>query len=139
MAITIRKMKMDDYEQALCLWQRTPGMGVSSADEKGEIQKFLEKNGSLCYVAFADDVLVGTILCGEDGRRGYLYHLAVDGNYRKSGIGKNLVQKSLQALQKLGIQKCHLFVYSDNTSGISFWAHNGWELREDIEVMSFNL
>ena len=139
MAATIRKMKIADYEQALDLWQRTPGMGLSSADEKGEIQKFLEKNSSLCYAAFADGALIGTILCGEDGRRGYLYHLAVDVNYRKTGIGKNLVQKSLQALHELGIQKCHLFVISDNTSGIAFWEHTGWELRKDIEIMSMTL
>jgi len=139
MAATIRKMQIADYEQALALWQRTPGMGISAADEKDEIQKFLKKNSSLCYAAFAEDMLVGTILCGEDGRRGYLYHLAVDVNYQKSGIGKSLVQKSLQALQELGIQKCHLFVIADNTSGISFWEHTGWEVRNDIEVMSIDL
>ena len=139
MAATIRKMQIADYEQALALWERTPGMGISAADEKDEIQKFLKKNSSLCYAAFAEDVLVGTILCGEDGRRGYLYHLAVDVNYQKSGIGKSLVQKSLQALQELGIQKCHLFVIADNTSGISFWEHTGWEVRNDIEVMSIDL
>ncbi|MGV8025561.1 MAG: GNAT family N-acetyltransferase [Anaerolineaceae bacterium] len=139
MTATIRKMKIADYEQALALWQRTPGMGISAADEKDEIQKFLKKNSSLCYAAFADGALVGTVLCGEDGRRGYLYHLAVDGNYRKTGIGKSLVQKCLQALQQLGIQKCHLFVISDNASGISFWEHIGWKLRDDIEIMSIDL
>jgi len=139
MAATIRKMQTADYEQALALWQRTPGMGISAADEKDAIQKFLKKNSSLCYAAFVENALVGTILCGEDGRRGYLYHLAVDVNYQKSGIGKSLVQKSLQALQELGIQKCHLFVIADNTSGISFWEHTGWEVRNDIEVMSIDL
>lgn len=137
--ITIRTMKISDYSQALDLWKHTPGMGLSAADEKQEIEKFLLKNSSLCFTAFDGDKLVGTILCGEDGRRGYLYHLAVDMNYRKTGIGKSLVQKSLQALKEKGIQKCHLFVIADNAAGIAFWDHIGWELRKDIEIMSINL
>lgn len=137
--VSIRKMKVSDYDQALALWKRTPGMGLSAADEKEEVRKFLKKNNALCFVAFAGRELVGTILCGEDGRRGYLYHLAVDANCRKTGIGKSLVQKSLQALQKRGIQKCHLFVIAENAPGIAFWKHTGWQLRDDIEVMSIDL
>lgn len=139
MTVTIREMQIDDYEQALDLWKRTPGMGLSAADEKEEIKHFLSKNSSLCFAAFDEGSLVGTILCGEDGRRGYLYHLAVDLEYRKHGIGKALVEKSLQALREKGIQKCHLFVISDNTSGIAFWKHTGWNLRDDIEIMSSDL
>jgi ribosomal protein S18 acetylase RimI-like enzyme len=135
----IRKMEIGDYEQALDLWKRTAGMGLSAADEKQEIEKFLKKNSTLCFAAFDGKKLIGTILCGEDGRRGYIYHLAVDETYRKTGIGKKLVQSSLDALKKMGIQKCHLFVIADNKMGIAFWDHIGWELRRDIEVMSMNL
>jgi len=139
MATTIRKMKVADYNQALVLWQQTPGMGLSAADEKPELEKFLKRNAALCFVALAGQELIGTILCGEDGRRGYIYHLAVDLNYRKAGIGKELVEHALNGLRKTGIQKCHLFVYGSNHSGISFWKHNGWKLREDIELMSIDL
>ena len=135
----IRRMEISDYEQALDLWKRTAGMGLSAADEKQEIEKFLKKNSALCFSAFDGKKMIGTILCGEDGRRGYLYHLAVDENYRKTGIGKNLVQNSLDALKEMGIQKCHLFVIADNETGIAFWDHIGWELRKDIEVMSMDL
>ena len=139
MDIQIREMRIQDYQPALDLWNRTPGMGLSSADEQEHIHTFLRKNPSLCFVALAGETLVGTILCGEDGRRGYIYHLAVDSRFQKQGIGKELVDRSMQALRALGIQKCHLFVYGDNHSGIAFWAHNGWEMREDIELMSLNL
>ncbi|NMC47115.1 MAG: GNAT family N-acetyltransferase [Chloroflexi bacterium] len=139
METVIRNMQIDDYEAALALWQRTAGMGLSAADEKQEIEKFLKKNSTLCFAAFNGEALIGTILCGEDGRRGYLYHLAVDEAYRKTGIGKRLVEYSLKALKETGIQKCHLFVIADNKTGISFWDHIGWELRKDIEVMSMNL
>ena len=139
MTIKIRSMTISDYEAALELWERTAGMGLSKADEKLEIQHFLEQNEPLCFVAYEEERLVGTILCGQDGRRGYLYHLAVDMDYRFAGIGKELVQRSITALKKLGIQKCHLFVYMDNTSGIAFWDHLGWVTREDIQVMSLDL
>lgn len=139
MSIQIRAMHISDYEQALELWHNTAGMGLSAADERREIASFLHKNQGLCFVALEDDHLVGTILCGEDGRRGYLYHLAVQHDRQKRGIGKMLVEKSLHALRQKGIQKCHLFVISDNTSGIAFWEHLGWEMRHDIEIMSINL
>ncbi len=139
MTIQIRAMQISDYDQALELWQNTAGMGLSSADEKHEIALFLHKNQGLCFVALEDDHLVGTILCGEDGRRGYLYHLAVQGDKQKKGVGKMLVEQSLHALRQKGIQKCHLFVISDNISGIAFWEHLGWEMRNDIEIMSIDL
>jgi len=139
MTLHFREMQIGDYEHALHLWQHTAGMGLSSADEKSEIARFLQKNQGLCFVALEDEHLIGTILCGEDGRRGYLYHLAVQQNIQKKGVGKNLVQKSLHALKEKGIQKCHLFVIADNASGIAFWEHTGWEIRDDIEIMSINL
>ena len=139
MSIQIRAMQISDYERALELWQNTAGMGLSSADEPREIARFLQRNQGLCFVALEDKHLVGTILCGEDGRRGYLYHLAVQRDKQKKGIGKLLVEKSLHALRQKGIQKCHLFVIADNASGIAFWEHLGWEMRDDIEIMSINL
>lgn len=139
MSIQIRAMQPSDYDQALELWQNTAGMGLSAADEPHEIASFLKRNQGLCFVAMEDDHLVGTILCGEDGRRGYLYHLAVQRNQQKRGVGKMLVEQSLHALRQKGIQKCHLFVIADNTSGIAFWEHLGWEMRHDIEIMSLNL
>ena len=135
----IREMNMGDYENAIFLWKHTEGIELSGADGRDHISHFLEKNSGLCFCAYNGKSLIGTILCGEDGRRGYIYHLAVEKDFRKLGAGKELVKISLLALRKLGIQKCHLFVVADNYLGKHFWQHIGWELRDDIEVMSIEI
>jgi ribosomal protein S18 acetylase RimI-like enzyme len=86
-----------------------------------------------------DAQVVGTTLCGQDGRRGYLYHLAVDPKYRRQGLGKQLTQASLVGLKSLGIQKCHIMVYRNNESGKAFWQRLGWKLRSDIDLLSYDV
>lgn len=128
-----------DYEAALALWKRCPGVGLSSADERGPILAFLEKNAGLSFTAWAGESLVGTSLCGSDGRRGYLYHVAVDPEFRRKGIGVSLSSASLEALAATGIRKCHLFVIADNENGAAFWRASGWKPRGDIAVFSKEL
>ena len=139
MSIEIAEMFVEDYEDALSLWQRCPGVGLSDADQHCAISRFLKHNPKLSYVARSDGKLVGTCLCGSDGRRGYLYHLAVDPQVRRQGIGKQLVEKTLQVLQERGIHKCHIMVYSQNTLGLAFWKQTGWVLRPEIILMSYSL
>jgi len=127
------------YAQARGLWERTPGMGISGADGEEEIGRFLGKNPGLSFAALDGERLIGTALCGSDGRRGYLYHLAVDPAFRRRGIGHRLTERCLAALKAVGIQKCHLFVISDNESGIDFWTRAGWDERDDIIVFSRSL
>ena len=129
-------MHLSDYEQALQLWQSLPGMGLSSADEKENIRVFLQKNPRTCFVALKDRNLIGTILGGSDGRRGYIYHLAVQQSEQNKGVGKKLMDLCLNEFKTSGIQKCHIFVISDNAEGIAFWKKAGWQLRDDILVMS---
>jgi len=131
-----RTMQISDYEQAVQLWQSLPGIGLSGADEKDNICDFLQKNPSTCLVALNDGNLIGTILGGSDGRRGYIHHLAVQLSEQNKGIGKKLVDLCLNEFKKAGIQKCHIFVISDNAEGIAFWKKIGWQLRDDILVMS---
>jgi ribosomal protein S18 acetylase RimI-like enzyme len=131
-----RPFGMADYEAALALWKRCPGVGLSSADESGPIGAFLERNSGLSFAAWAGGSLVGTSLCGSDGRRGYLYHVAVDPGYRRRGIGALLASASLGALAETGVMKCHLFVLADNESGAAFWRAAGWTPRGDIAVFS---
>jgi len=90
-------------------------------------------------VARDGEKLVGAVLCGNDGRRGYLYHLAVAMDYQHLGIGKILTEKVLSALKEQGIQKCHIFVIAENLEGMRFWQKMGWKKRDDIIVMSFDL
>ena len=129
-------MHLSDYDQALQLWKSLSGIGLSSSDEKEDIRVFLKKNSGTCFVALKGGNLVGTILGGSDGRRGYIYHLAVKESEQKAGIGKKLVNLCLSELKKLGIRKCHIFVIRDNIEGIAFWKKTGWQLRDDILVMS---
>ncbi len=134
--IIIREMTMADYDAAMALWQRTEGMGLRPADAPEHIARYLARNPGLSFVAMDGDRLVGTVLCGHDGRRGYLQHLAVERAYRGQGIGKALVERVLNALRDVGIRKCHLFVIKENQAAIAFWRHIGWELRQDIVTMS---
>ena len=83
--------------------------------------------------------VVAAVLCGHDGRRGYLHHLAVRPSCRGRGIGRRLVETCLAALQADGIQKCHVFVFMDNPQGVDFWMHLGWTPRADIGVVSIDL
>ena len=136
MNYSTRTMHLLDFEQALELWRSLTGMGLSSADEKDNIRDFLQKNPSTCFVALKDGILIGTILGGSDGRRGYIYHLAVQQSEQNKGLGKKLLDLCLNEFKKSGIQKCHIFVISDNAKGIVFWEKVGWQLRDDILVMS---
>ena len=136
MNYSTRKMHLSDYEQALQLWKSLPGIGLSGADEKENIRDFLQKNPSTCFVALRGGDLIGTILGGSDGRRGYIYHLAIQQSERNKGIGKKLVGLCLNEYKKSGIQKCHIFVISNNSEGIAFWEKVGWLRRDDILVMS---
>jgi ribosomal protein S18 acetylase RimI-like enzyme len=139
MTTKFREMFSSDYEAGLALWQRCPGMGLSDADEKAPMIRFLEHNPGLSFIALDGDHLIGTVLCGSDGRRGYLYHLAVDPLYRKRGIGGELVRRVFDALHELEIHKCHIMVYATNESGLAFWRQDGWVTRPEIELMSKNV
>jgi len=136
MNITIAEFAIEAYEQVYSLWESCDGIGLSSADSRSSIRIYLERNPGLSLIAYDGKTIVGTILCGHDGRRGYIHHLAVQPNYRRQGIGRLLVDKSIAALQSSGIQKCHLFIFHDNTSGIEFWEGIGWTYRRDIGVVS---
>ncbi len=136
MRFIVREFKTEDYDSALSLWKRCEGMGLSAADERCAINRFLKQNPGTCFVALDGNNLVGTILGGSDGRRGYLYHLAVDPDLRKQGIGKLLVETCLEAMKAAGIQKCHLMVFGSNVKGQEFWEHEGWQRRSDIVLMS---
>lgn len=136
MPIIYRIMTIIDYEPVYDLWKSTPGIGLSDADSREGIEKFLEANPGRCFVALSGDELVGTVMCGCDGRRGYLHHLAVRADQRGQGIGRQLVEECMAALRAIGIDKVHIFVIKDNESGKVFWRNAGWQERHDLTVMS---
>ena len=132
----IQEMTIEQYQSIYELWENSEGVGLSDSDEKDEIEKFLERNPGLCFTAWHEGALVGAILCGHDGRRGLIHHLAVRGSNRRSGIGKALVDRCFEALRKMGISKCHLFVFKDNEVGLAFWNGLNWISRNELLLMS---
>ena len=132
----IREMTIQDYGAVIVLWQSVEGVGLSDADAREPIARYLEHNPGLSFTAWDGDVLVGAVLCGHDGRRGYVHHLTVRESHRRQGIGKALVERCLAALKAEGIDKCHLFVFAVNEDAIGFWKSIGWTQRVDLVVMS---
>ncbi len=137
MNVTIRKMSIRDYAEVAALWAGVPGLGVhlADADSRESIKRYLARNPGLSFVACRQGNLIGAILCGHDGRRGILYHLAVLPEYRRLGIGRKLVNHCLKALAQAGIGKCYIFVFSDNTKARSFWKKIGWSKYEGLDAM----
>lgn len=131
--MNIRKMKISDYEQVYSLWLSCKGMGLNDLDDSEEgIEKFLNRNPDTCFVSEENGKLVGTIIAGNDGRRGYIYHTAVLPDFRGRGIGTELVENTMKALRSLGINKAALVVFSKNTDGNAFWEKLGFTERNDI-------
>lgn len=129
----IRVMTIDDYEKVYELWSNTSGMGLRSIDDsKNGIYKFLLRNPTSNFVAIVNDKIVGVILCGQDGRRGYIYHTVVKSNYRGQGIGKALIESVFCALEQDGITRAGLIVLGTNEIGNSFWQSQGWEIRSEL-------
>jgi putative acetyltransferase len=136
---TLRTFQPADHAAALALWQRTEGMGLGSWDEAGPIGQFLERNPGLSVVAEADGRLVGAVLCGHDGRRGFLYHLAVDREFRGRGLGRKLAESCLDRLRALGLTRCHIVAYQSNAEGRRFWQHLGFRERPELLICSRDL
>lgn len=136
MSISYREMSIADYQKVYNLWDKTEGIGLSDADEKENIARFLDRNPGTSFVANDGNLLVGVLLCGNDGRRGYVHHLAVRESHHRLGIGSQLIKGCLANLAKMNIHKCHLFVFVDNSVAISFWESIGWEKRGELLLMS---
>lgn len=133
----IYTLTMDDYDAVLALWKVTEGVGVGKADEPQAIRRYLERNPGMSFVARgADGALLGAVLCGHDGRRGYVHHLAVRPECRGQGIGRALIDRCLEALAAEQIDKCHLFVFRNNQVGRAFWEKNGWSERTSLTLYS---
>jgi Acetyltransferases len=136
MKYRIRQMTIRDYDAVISLWRGIPGIGLDDdSDSRVGITRYLKRNPGLSFVAQVQDMIVGAVLSGHDGRRGYLHHLAVVASHRRLGIGKTLTSQCLRALGKQGIPKCNIFLLRSNSKGSSFWKHNSWNLRQDLSVL----
>ncbi len=127
MNYSIREMTIKDHEAVHSFWASCEGLNLDESDSIENLDIYLRRNPKLCYVALHKNDIVGAIKCGQDGRRGYLHHLAVHKDFRKLGIGKALIKICLDSLRSQGIKKCNLFVLDTNREALKFWPYNGWK------------
>ena len=136
----VRIMTIEDYEGVYALWKKIKGFGIRSIDDSKEgVARFLKRNPTTSVVAEKDGRIVGSILCGHDGRRGCLYHVCVDEDYRRHGIGKRMVVFAMKALKEEKINKVSLIAFMENDIGNAFWNTIGWTERLDLNYYDFTL
>lgn len=131
--MTIRSMTIEDYDQVYALWLSCAGMGLNNLDDSKEgIDRFIQRNPTTCLVAEHDSRIIGVIMVGSDGRRGYIYHTAVHPDYRRQGLAGRLVDHALRELSALGIHKVALVAFERNQAGNAFWESQGFTVRNDL-------
>ena len=136
----IRAMTIEDYDEVYHLWKKLRGFGIRSVDDSREgIARFLRRNPTTSVVAVEDGRIVGSILCGHDGRRGCFYHVCVEEAYRRHGIGKAMVVRAMEALKAEEINKVCLIAFTQNDIGNAFWNRIGWTRRLDLNYYDFTL
>ncbi|MBQ6387321.1 MAG: GNAT family N-acetyltransferase [Ruminococcus sp.] len=135
--MTIRPMTIEDYEEVFAMWRITTRRALSKADEKSQIERYLQRNEGMSQVAVIDGRIVGTVLAGHDGRRGLIHHMAVLPAYRRRHIGHKLAEKAIEQITADGIDKTHIFCYQNNETGQRFWSDFGFVKRDDVYVFSY--
>jgi putative acetyltransferase len=126
----IRKFRPSDLDSAIELWSKSDGVGLNESDTRDALLRFLARNPGLSAVVVSPTELIGAILCGHDGRRGTIHHLAVAPAYRRQGVGSRLLEYCLSRLQEAEIPRCNLFLYDDNEVGRRFWESHGWRATD---------
>lgn len=136
----IRTMTLKDYDQVYELWTGIKGFGLRTVDDSREgVERFLKRNSATSVVAEEAGKIIGSILCGHDGRRGCMYHVCVAEEYRKHGIGHKMAMEAMKRLKKEGINKVSLIAFKSNTVGNEFWHKVGWTFRDDLNYYDFDL
>jgi ribosomal protein S18 acetylase RimI-like enzyme len=134
-SIRLRSFRLADYDEVHALWKKTEGIGLNESDGREAVGRYLKRNLGLSLVATSGNRVIGAVLCGHDGRRGYLHHLAVARRWRRQGVGRKLVTACLENLDREGIPKCNLFLFASNIPGKLFWRHLGWNVRGDLRLV----
>lgn len=139
MPLQFDAMTKADYDQVLAVWLSAEGL--SHLESREDFERFIDRNPGLSVVARDTDTdqIIGAVWCGHDGRRGYLYHVAVAGGFRRQGIGTGMVDQCLANLLALGIKRCTLFIFVTNDTAEKFWNAIGWRERVDLKLMAKDL
>jgi len=134
-----REFFIDDYDAAIRLWRRVEGLEIAEGDDREGLAQFLRRNRGLSRVAIDGAAVVGVALCGHDGRRGHVYHLAVNPAYQGCGLGKRLLDECLNGLRSAGVKRVIIMVADDNQRGAEFWKRQGWEEISGAILMGIDL
>lgn len=129
-------MKIEDYDEIFSMWQITSKRALSEADSRDNIERYLLRNAGMSQVAVENGRIIGTVLAGHDGRRGFIHHMAVLPEYRRKHIGNALATEAIKKIAEDGIDKTHIFCYQDNLTGQGFWTSLGFKKRGDLFVYS---
>jgi len=135
MSVSIQPFRIEDYDAVVAFWGSQEGVGLNESDTREAIHLFLDRNRGMSFVVRDAGTVVGAALCGTDGRRGYLHHVAIAKEYRGKGWGRRLVEICLGELKKCGISRCNIFLFTDNVEGEAFWKKIGYRVRVDLKVM----
>ena len=140
MKYKIIEMKLNRYQELMDFWKNTEGLWASDDDSYENLKIFLKRNPRLNFIAVSENKIIGTLKCSQDGRRGFLHHLAVKKEFRKEGIAGKLINKCLGNLQKAGItkDKVRVFVLDTNKPALEFWKHNGF-IEQIYDYRTFEL
>lgn len=136
---TIRPLTPQDLPAALELWRRAEGVEIAEGDTPEALARYLSRNPGVSHAALVGDSLVGAVLAGHDGRRGFLYHLAVEPRFQNLGVGRTLVERALARLEAQGLGRALILVANNNDSGADFWSRRGWEDMDFARPMGRDL
>ncbi len=132
----IEKFKIELYDEIVELWKKA-GIELGSSDSIDEITRVLNRNPDLFLIGKAQEKIIAVVIGAFDGRRGYVHHFAVDPNYQKIGFGKTIMDALIEQFRKMNIHKVHLFIEKSNRSVVEFYINLGWDVREDLIMMSY--
>lgn len=131
----VERFSIQNYEEAIALWSKV-GLSLGSSDTKEEVERMLKRNPDLFLVGKINNRIVAIVMGGFDGRRGYVHHLAVEPDYQRMGYGSTLMEQLIKRFMQKNVKKIHLFVEKRNKNVINFYKKLGWELRNNLVMMS---
>ena len=138
--VRIQPMTVEDYNDVRALWMTIRGFGIRTLDDSpADIRRFILRNPTTSVVARVGNRIVGSILCGSDGRQGALYHVCVAKEFRRRGIGTKMVGYCMQQLKLMGINRVSLIAFTANDAGNAFWKQIGWTRRTNVNYYEFEL